>query len=305
MRLRWILLTLAVVLFSAAAYGQSSAAVDAVKTRADQAMDNLRYGEALEGYENAYALSHDARFLYNMARALGAMGRYPEAVEKLERFRLDASAALRARVPQLDQIIAEFKRHVTTLAISTNVTGARVLVRERAVGTTPLGYVQVDAGPAVIEVDADQYVAQRRNVVLPAGGRLDLSFELVKASPMGILVVRSTPAASSVLVDGSPKGGTPLEASLMPGTHRLLLSRDGFRDLASSAVIERGVRRELDFKLEKKPSLAQRPWFWTVVGAAVLAVAAGVVTAVVCQQTTACERSPDSGSILGTYVRGP
>ena len=305
MRLRWILATLFLLFLSTAAFAQSNAAVDEIKLRADQAMDNLRYGDALDGYEKAYSLSHDPRFLYNMGRALGAMGRYPEAVVKLERFRVDASAALRARVPQLDQIIADFKQHVTTLAISSNVPGARVLVRERAVGTTPLGELQVDAGPALVEVDADGYVPQRSNVVLPAGGRLDLTFQLVKASPLGVLVVRSTPPASSVLVDGAAKGGTPLETSLMPGPHALLLSREGFRDLATSAVVERGVRRELDFKLEKKPGLVSRPWFWTVVGVAVAAVAAGVVTAVVCAQTTACERSPDSGTILGGYVRGP
>ena len=305
MRLRWLSTLLAVLLLSTAALAQSNAHVEDIKIHADQAMDGLRYADALDGYQKAYELSHDARFLYNMGRALGAMGRYPEAVVKLERFHVDASAALRARVPQLEQIIADFKQHVATLAISSNVPGARVLVRERAVGTTPLGDLEVDAGPAVVEVDADDYVPQRRDVVLPGGGRLELTFDLVKASPLGVLVVRSTPAASSVLVDGAPKGGTPLETSLMPGTHALLLSRDGFRDLATSAVVERGKRHVLDFRLEKKPGLASRPWFWTVVGVAVLAVAAGIVTAVVCEQTTACEREPDPGSILGGFIRGP
>ncbi|HEY1956978.1 MAG TPA: PEGA domain-containing protein [Polyangiaceae bacterium] len=305
MRFVWIFSALVAFFLSTAAHAQSSAAVDQLKVHADQAMDNLRYGDALDGYEKAYALSRDPRFLYNMGRALGAMGRYPEAVVQLERFRVDAPAALRDRVPQLDQIIGDFKKHVATLAISSNVPGARVLVRDRAIGTTPLGDLQVDAGPALVEVDADDYVAQRQNVVLPGGGRVELVFQLVKASPLGVLVVRSTPPASTVLVDGASKGGTPLEAPLMPGRHALLLSREGFRDLSASAIVERGVRRELDFNLEKKPSLVSRPWFWTVVGVAVLAVAAGVVTAVVCAQTTACERAPDDGSILGGPVRGP
>jgi len=73
--------------------------VEKLKAQADEAMDNLRYADALDGYQKAYATSHDPRFLYNMGRALGALTQYPEAVEKLERFKLDAPPDLRARVP--------------------------------------------------------------------------------------------------------------------------------------------------------------------------------------------------------------
>jgi hypothetical protein len=303
-----LLLVLATVtlLLSTSAFAQSSKAdIEKLKTSADEAMDNLHYDAAFAGYKQAYALSHDPRFLYNMGRAAGAMGDYPEALDELEKFRLDAPADLRARVPQLEQLIADFKKHVSTLAIQSNVAGARVVVRQKEVGRTPMGELRVNAGPAEVEVVADDYVADRRNVTLPEGGRLDLNVELVKASPFGILVVRSTPAASSVLVDGVGKSGTPLEVSLMPGSHSLLLSREGFHDLSASAIVERGVRRELDFKLEKTPGVLSRWWFWTVVGVVVVAAASAVTTAVVCTSTTACERAPDVGTIAPGTLRGP
>jgi hypothetical protein len=279
--------------------------VEKIKAQADEAMDNLRYADALDGYQKAYATSHDPRFLYNMGRALGALGQYPEAVEKLERFKMDAPADLRARVPQLDQLLGDFKRHVSTLSIKCNVPGARVLVRQKEVGTTPLADLRLNAGPATIEVVAADYVVQRKNVELPEGNRLDVSFELLTASSTGILIVRSDPAATSVRVDGRGFGGTPLETTLEAGPHRLLLARDGYRDLVTSALVERGGKRELDFHLEKSPSVFTRWWFWTVVSTVVVAAVGGTVAALVCANTTACERSPDVGTIAPNQVRAP
>jgi len=292
-----------VLLLALPAWAQTNTQADKLKTEADAAMDGLRYSDALSGYQRAYELSHDARFLYNMGRALGALGRYPEAVERLERFRLDASDALRARVPQLDQIIADFAHKVTTIAIRANVAGARVLVRDEAVGVTPIAELRVNAGHATIEVSATDYETQRREVDLPGGDRKEITFDLVKSTPHGIVVVRSTPSASTLFIDGSARGATPFEASLDPGAHALLLAHDGFRKLATSVVIERGARRELDLRLDKNPSIFTRWWFWTIVSVAV--IGAGVTLGAVCVTTTACESSPDSGTIAPGKVRGP
>ncbi len=286
------------LLFATRAYAQQNAEAEKLKITADDAMDNLRYNDALEGYKKAFNISHDPRFLYNMGRALGALGEYPDAVEKLERFRTDAPADLRARVPQLESLITDFKRHVSTLTIKCNVVGARVLVREKAVGQVPLGDIKLNAGPAVVEVVADDYQSQRQQVSLPEGGNLELSFDLVKGSPTGILVVRSAPPATSVLVDGKGLGGTPLETALLPGSHSLLLTRDGYRDLEASAIVERGRRREIDLKLEKTPSVFSRWWFWTIVGV----VVAGGVGVTIAAFT---ERPADTGTIPPGQVRGP
>lgn len=298
MRLRVFLLVAFWTVFAPTAHAQSKGDADKLKVAADAAMDNLHYAEALDGYTKAYAISHDPRFLYNMGRALGALGQYPEAVNQLERFRLEAPTELKARVPQLEQLITDFKRHVSTLTIKCNVAGSRVLVRDKAVGQTPLGDLQLDAGPAVVEVDADGYTSQSRQVTLPEGNSLELVFDLVKVSPLGVLIVRSVPAATSVLVDGRGLGGTPLETSVMPGPHALLLARDGYRDLAVSALVERGQRRELDLRLEKTPSIFSRWWFWTIVG---VVVASGVATGI----AATTERPADSGSIPPGQVRGP
>jgi hypothetical protein len=294
----FIFFLLAFVMLTTRLLAQGGPEVERLKTSADEAMDNLRYAEALDGYKKAYSISHDARFLYNMGRALGALGDYPQAVEQLERFRMDAPADLKSRVPQLEQLITEFKRHVSTLTVRCNVPGAHVLVRAKDVGQTPLSDLRLNAGPAVVEVSAEDYTPQRKEVTLPEGSAAEVSFDLVRASPLGILVVRSTPPATVVLVDGRAAGGTPVETSLMPGSHRLLLSRDGYRDLGTSTVVERGRRHELDLHLEKTPSVLTRWWFWTIVG---VAVASGVAFTI----AAFTERPADMGTIPPFQVRGP
>ncbi len=274
------------------------AQAEKLKAAADDAMDNLRYAEALEGYRKAYALSKDPRDVYNMGRALGALGNYPEAVSELERFQQDAPPSLLAKVPKLQGLIDNFRQHVSSLTVTSNVPGARVLVRDKAVGQTPLTGIKLNSGAATIEVNAPDYVSEKRQVTLPMGGNLALTFELKRATPTGVLVVHSTPGATSTLVDGKLLGGTPLSVSLLPGTHRLLLRRDGYYDLATSAVVERGEHRAVDLRLERTPAIYQRWWFWTAIG---VAVAGGVALTV----ALLTERGADSGDIPPGQVRGP
>lgn len=274
------------------------AQAEKLKAAADEAMDNLRYADALDGYRRAYALSADPRTLYNMGRALGALGNYPEAVDQLERFQREAPATLQAKVPQLQSLIDSFRKHVSTLSLTSNVPGARVLVRDKLVGRAPITGVKLNAGAATVEVNAPDYVADRRQVTLPEGGELGLQVELRRATATGILVVHSTPGASSALVDDVAMSGTPLEVSLLPGTHRVLLRRDGYYDLSASAVVERGETRTLDLALEKAPAVYQRWWFWTAIG---VVVAGGVALTI----ALLTERPADSGDIPPGQIRGP
>src|SRR5437899_856477 len=60
--------------------------VGALKKRGDDAMDSLRYADALAAYSEAYSLSKDPALLYNKGRADQALGDYPSALQELERF---------------------------------------------------------------------------------------------------------------------------------------------------------------------------------------------------------------------------
>jgi hypothetical protein len=270
-----------------------------LKRQGDAAMDALRYAEALSAYQEAYALSREPALLYNKGRALQALDRYPEALAELERFSKEAPTELRARVPRLDELIAEVRGRVATVSIVCEVSGARVLVRDKHVGMTPLGGpLKLTSGDAVVEVSAEGYEPFRRRLKLPGGGSLQIVAQLQSKENTGTLLVRSPTEGARVAVDGKPVGQVPAEALLPAGSHTVLVSRDGFEDSETSVVIQPGGRREIEVTLSSGGPITSKWWFWTGVG---VVVAGGVAVT----WALLTERSPDQGDIAPGRVSAP
>ena len=249
-----------------------------LKKRGDDAMESLRYADALSAYEQAYAISKDAALLYNEGRAQQALGNFPEAVKALERFAAEAPPELRARVPKLDELIADVRKHVAKLAIRCETRGARVLIRDRVVGTTPLpGPLDLDSGFASLEVDADGYETYKRDLDLGGGTQTVLDVQLVPKRLTTLLRVASTAAAAVVSIDGKPYGNAPVEAVVQPGSHKVALHEAGYDDTESSVVVQLGEHKEVTLEPRKSAPITSKWWFWTGVG---VVVAGGVVTAI-------------------------
>lgn len=282
---------------STAAPPTSDAPAEDLKARAaerkkagDEAMEALRYADALAAYGEAYTIGKDAALLYNMGRALQALNRFPEALDKLTAFEAAASPELKARVPRLAKLIAEIRERVSTLTLRTNVEGARVLVRNAVAGKTPLSApLQLVAGPAEIEIEIDGYYPAKKTVNLPGGGALTVTLDLFSKSTTGLLVVKASAAGAEVLVDGKRVGIAPVELNVTKGLHQVAVRHRDHRTYESTAVVPAGGTKTVDATLDSA-SVLTRWWFWSAVGAA---VTAGVIVTV----AATTERAPDSGTI--------
>jgi len=273
-----------------------SAKAAADRKAGDQAMEALRYTDALAAYESAYAITSDPALLYNMGRALQALGRFPDALEKLEAFERSADAGLKARVPRLAKLIADLRQRVGSLTVRTNVAGARVLVRNTVVGRSPLpAPVRLNAGTAEVEVEADGYFPAKRTVQLPGGTDVTVTMDLFSRETTGVLSVSASSAGAEVLVDGRRLGVAPLETNVASGSHRVMVRHPDFRTFETSVVVPAGGSRAVTANLQN-PSVFTRWWFWGGVGAV---AAAGVVVAI----AAVSERPADSGSIAPGQLR--
>lgn len=262
-----------------------------LKRDGDAAMVELRYDEALAAYSQAYELAQDPALLYNRGRALQALGRFPEALGQLEAFDAEAPAQLKSRVPALRELITDVRARVTTLSLTCNVDGARIIIGDKVVGTTPLSSaLKLNAGPTALQIEAEGYDLFRRIVDLPGGGESRVNAELSLKTKKGILVVRSSIAGVRVSVDGRIVGNAPAEVSLRAGPHKLLLERDGYLPASTLAIVAAGDREEVTVPLRPVPPVTTRWWFWTGIGAAIIAGA--VVTA-----AALTERSVEPGTI--------
>jgi PEGA domain-containing protein len=267
--------------------------VEELRRQANDAMASLRLADALAGYKRAYELSRDPALLYNMGHALEALEDYPGALAQYLEFQRTAPPDLKARVPRLDDLVTEMRTKVAAVSIHGNVAGARVLLRDKALGVIPSSGqldVSVNAGPAHLEVVADAYSPFVRDVELPRGGSISIDVQLIPTERAGVLVVNTTPAGGEVTVDGRALGVAPVEASVAAGMHEVLANRAGFHATSSSVVVAVHERKEIVLSLEQTPPLYTRWWFWTGVA---VAIAGGVVIS----YAALTERAPDKGTI--------
>jgi hypothetical protein len=274
-------LCLLAVALAVLAYAPAAAADEAndpasVKASADAMMDSRRYAEAAHLYGRLYELSADPVALYNEGRALEALGEYPEAVERLERFRDVAPPALRSKTKGLDDHIEDLRSRVATLVVVTSVRGARLLVRGKDAGAIE-GTLEtrVRAGTATIEVTAAGYEPYKRELDLRAKSTERIDVELTPRAS-AILSVRTKPADAAIEIDGQARGSAPLEIQVSPGAHVVVATKPGLGEARADVTVRTGERRELELSVGGG-SITSQWWFWTGLGV----LAAGALTVVV------------------------
>ena len=273
-----------------------------LKKDADALMDQDKYVDALALYTRVYELTADPALLYNQGRALEAMGEYAEAIDKLERFEHDASPSLRAKVPGLKDLLIDLRGRIATLVVTTNAPNARLLVREKAIGTLTPGKetrLRTRTGTATVEIVAEGYTSFKKDIDLVSGAPIKIDALLAPRKTEPLLVVRSRPSSADIAIDGRAIGRAPLELHLTAGSHTLVAAAEGREKQKIAMILALGDRRELDIELPKTPSITSRWWFWTGLGVVVAGATATVLAFTI-------ERSPTASSFGGTApVHGP
>ena len=272
----------------------------ALKKKGDAAMDAFQYADALAAYTEAYTLAKDPALLYNKGRAFQLMGRFPEALVELETFKSTAPPELLAKVPKLDALISDVRSRVANVIVKCNIAGAQVLVRDKVIGKTPIeGSVALVSGKAHIEVSAEGYFPYKKDLDLPGGQATTLDVKLATKAQNGILTVKSPVAGAAVSIDGQPAGTVPSEAVLTPGSHKVIVTREGYDDAEVTAIVVVGDRRDVEVLLAQKAGITKKWWFWTGIGAVVLTGAAVTAAFLI-------ERKPSHGDGFSpNQVAGP
>jgi hypothetical protein len=182
-RLAWAAMVLAL---SSPVYAQATKADEAraaeLKKQGDDFMHESKFHEALKAYEDSFALVPNPAIHYNRARALQSDGDVVGALDAFDKFVATAPADLKAKVPNLDKMIADAKTHVSTLVIQCAVAGATVTVHGKNAGTTPVEPFRTDPGDTSFTVTAPGYVAYTQDVTLAPGEIAKIDVQLKKAS---------------------------------------------------------------------------------------------------------------------------
>ncbi len=270
-----------------------------LKEQGDSAMRSLDYAGALSKYTKSYELDPKPALLYNRGRALQALSRFPEALDEMMAFEQQAPAKLKKRVPKLRELITELRSKVARLDVKCNVAKARVLLDGKLVGTTPFAKpIRHNAGQVSVEIRAEGYHPHTQQLALGGTETHTLTISLRSRATTAILSVKSPVAGAVVFVDGKRIGTVPAETIVDAGTRQVVVEHASHETSETTVVVNAGKRKELTIVLERSASIVQRWWFWTSIGAVVVAGVA--VTAIVLSEGPA-----DQGDIPPGQVSAP
>lgn len=271
----------------------SQPAVDEDKRKGDEASAELRYMDAIGHYEKSYASTKNPAVLYNMGRAYQSLADFPKALEKLEEFAEKAPADLKARVPQLDALLAEVRGRVATMIISVQVPGAEIRLGDKIIGMTKTGQtiLRVNSGPQTLTIRHPDYFEATRPLALTAGKIETVDIVLASRAQEALLTVTSPVTGANVALDGTTVGVVPAQTPAKPGQHRITLTRDGYDPAETSIVVKAGEDRQVSVPMAVHETITGKWWFWTGLG--IILVGGGIAIGVIANT----EKDPSTGTI--------
>ncbi|MCD6506169.1 PEGA domain-containing protein [Candidatus Poribacteria bacterium] len=148
---------------------------------------------------------------------------------------MDWSGEVEIREGETTDVSRKLTPNFGVLDVQVTPEGAKIMVDGREMGRTP-AKLRLSPGAHKVEVIEEGYVPKVYETVFIVRDRTErLEGELERK--MGTLRVISTPPEARIFVDGRDCGQTPNVLRLPAGSHRLKLSKEGFRDYEETVDI--------------------------------------------------------------------
>jgi hypothetical protein len=177
-------------LAAAPARAASADDVKAAQRKTQEGARQLEDGhaaEALRLFQEAYALTENARYQYNIGVACSALGQDVEALEAFERFAAQARGITREHRRDVEAKMDALKRKVAELEVSASETGVEVRLDGQRLGSTPLaGPIRIKAGAHLIAAAKSGFQAVERKVEVARGSRTRLELVMTPVAAAAV-----------------------------------------------------------------------------------------------------------------------
>jgi hypothetical protein len=165
---------------------------------------------------------------------------------------------------------------LSTLHIEADVSGADVLIDERAEGQTPLQH-EIKAGLYHVKLEKAGYRTVTRELRVNPGDQVSLVISLPPLPRERLLkLALDPPAVGEVLLDGERVGAAPLERRVVAGEHRLQVQSAGRVPLDATIAVPDDRDLRLAVHLSARRTRLQRALFWSIESLASCAAAVGL-----------------------------
>lgn len=296
----------ALVLGSMLLVGAPARADDATDTQARDEfvrgaalVKNAQWAEALAAFERSAKTRPHAVTTYNIGACERAMGRYTLARETFTQARTQNDAAHGAELPEgvlteMKGYLDEIERLLANVTVVLDPPGASIAIDGRPLAPSsgaadasltfvagtrapapaepaPAAsfHVLLDPGAHVFTLTRKGFADAVANKTFGPGTTTTLRLELNRLP--ATLHIASDPSGAATAIEGVDVGTTPLDLSRPGGTYRVTVRKGGFVDYDSRITAVPGENINVLATLPAdRPSIAQRWWFWTGIGALVV-----------------------------------
>ncbi len=244
------------------------------------ALQSRRFAEAELALREAMRLRPTPVTQYNLGLALRGLGRYLDAIEVFEAYlRAPEARASPERLAAVRDELADIRRAVARVELALRPAAATVRVDGRPVEARA-SVVSLDPGRHVLDVEADGFERDHREVTLAPGAQVVLAITLRPVTAESRLIVEPSVPEGRVSIDARPVGGGRVEESVAPGEHMVEVRAVGYETWRRTVRVNERVTLRVDAALTPV-SGASRGWVIPVAVGGGALVAAGLVTAIV------------------------
>lgn len=232
-----------------------------------------RWVPALEAFRRSLEIAEMPVTLFNIASVLMRLGRMQEAVATLERYKEVAEPSARA---EADPLLEQARSAIRTVRATVEPPNTTLAVDGTDVpGEGRNRMLRVDPGTHTVRGRARGY--EPREITLNPDA-LVLSLSL--AAQLAVVMVRASEPEARILLDGAQRGVGEARLELEAGSYELRVEADGTEPFTQELELDPGQEMNVEAALSRDEPLWKRGWFWGVVSSAALAIAAGVILAV-------------------------
>ncbi len=294
-RPRWRILSLCALLISSStvSYSSNARAEDAPVEDAQKTADAQRhfrqaialyndgnFEAALAEFLAAYQTKPAPSILYNIGLTYKSLFLYNDSIRSLEQYVRDESKLLPERRAEVDQILREMRALLADVALAITPEGATVKLDGRTIGKAPIGQYLIAAGRHVLEVSADGYTMQTKEIMVTAGVQMALAVALAIIPKTGRIRVSVAPSGASLKLDGRVYP-PPVDVELGLGGHTLEAWATGYVVHREEVLIAPGQIRDINVSL-RRTGITHRAAFIVPVTIAAILLAGGIAAGAVC-----------------------
>jgi hypothetical protein len=240
------------------------------------------FNGALAEFEAAYKIKQSPSVLYNIGLTEKSLFHYNEAIESLQEYLAKDKKAGKDQQKQVQQLISEMKALLAEVTTNVIPDGATIKLDDRTIGQAPMKPYGIAAGNHNLEVSAEGYKPQKKELAISAGQPQTLNFKLEIIPKSGRAHITSNQPLSTVKIDDKEIGTTPIDVELPLGGHQIEVAAKGYQPYRGELTVAGGQMRDVKVILELPPAQSKekfyKKWyFWVPVGVVVAgAIAVGV-----------------------------